>query len=388
MKFRVRDFNFVSFVAMLVLASFGIMAIASAGGARGGAFADMWRATLVTVIFGLVLYFILAWIDYRTLLDWVALPAYSAALVALIAVLIVGSTIYGGRRWLWFFQPSEISKLCIIVFIAQFFGRSKERFKGQFGFRGFLVACVLAGLPCLLILLEPDLGTALTLIPALTIMLLTAGVWRKGILLMLSIGGVVAALILGAVYEAEKPGATQQRREAVLRYVPLKAHQVARVKTFLFPEEDPRGAGYNLAQAKISIGTGGIAGKGIGKGENNRLKNLPPSVSMNDFIFCVWAEETGFMGSLVLLGLFAMLCLSGIVTAYRAADMRGRLVAMGVSVLLFVHVYINVGMAIGLVPITGLPLPFISSGRTFLVTIMCALGIVQSISLHNKEEFV
>lgn len=388
MKFRVRDFNFVSFVAMLVLASFGIMAIASAGGARGGAFADMWRATLVTVIFGLVLYFIFAWVDYRTLLDWVAWPAYSAALVALIAVLIVGSTIYGGRRWLWFFQPSEISKLCIIVFIAQFFGRSKERFKGQFGFRGFLVACVLAGLPCLLILLEPDLGTALTLVPALTIMLLTVGVWRKGILLMLSIGGVVAALILGAVYEAEKPGATQQRREAVLRYVPLKAHQVARVKTFLFPEEDPRGAGYNLAQAKISIGTGGIAGKGIGKGENNRLKNLPPSVSMNDFIFCVWAEETGFMGSLVLLGLFAMLCLSGIVTAYRAADMRGRLVATGVSVLLFVHVYINVGMAIGLVPITGLPLPFISSGRTFLVTIMCALGIVQSISLHNKEEFV
>ncbi len=386
MKLRVRDFSFVSFFTMLVLVALGIIAIASAGGARGGAFATMWQATLATSIFGLVLYFVLAFIDYRVILDFLALPAYIFALLALIAVLVFGSTIYGGRRWLWFFQPSEISKLCIILFIAQFFGRLGERFKGQFGLRGFLVASVLAGVPCLLILMEPDLGTALTLVPALTIMLLTAGVWRKGILLMLIVGGLVSALILGSVYEAEKPGVPAQKREAILKYVPLKTHQVARIKTFLFPGEDPRGAGYNLAQAKISIGTGGFLGKGIGKGENNRLKNLPPSVSMNDFIFCVWAEETGFLGSLILLTLFMIVSLAGVVIAYRAVDLRGRLVAIGISSLIFVHVYINVGMAIGLVPITGLPLPFISSGRTFLVTVMCGLGIIQSISLHNNEE--
>lgn len=386
MKLRVRDFSFVSFFTMLVLVALGIIAIASAGGARGGAFATMWQATLATSIFGLVLYFVLAFIDYRVILDFLALPAYIFALLALIAVLVFGSTIYGGRRWLWFFQPSEISKLCIILFIAQFFGRLGERFKGQFGLRGFLVASVLAGVPCLLILMEPDLGTALTLVPALTIMLLTAGVWRKGILLMLVVGGLVSALILGSVYEAEKPGVPAQKREAILKYVPLKTHQVARIKTFLFPGEDPRGAGYNLAQAKISIGTGGFLGKGIGKGENNRLKNLPPSVSMNDFIFCVWAEETGFLGSLILLTLFMIMSLAGVVIAYRAVDLRGRLVAIGISSLIFVHVYINVGMAIGLVPITGLPLPFISSGRTFLVTVMCGLGIIQSISLHNNEE--
>lgn len=386
MKLRVRDFSFVSFFTMLVLVALGIIAIASAGGARGGAFATMWQATLATSIFGLVLYFVLAFIDYRVILDFLALPAYIFALLALIAVLVFGSTIYGGRRWLWFFQPSEISKLCIILFIAQFFGRLGERFKGQYGLRGFLVASVLAGVPCLLILMEPDLGTALTLVPALTIMLLTAGVWRKGILLMLVVGGLVSALILGSVYEAEKPGVPAQKREAILKYVPLKTHQVARIKTFLFPGEDPRGAGYNLAQAKISIGTGGFLGKGIGKGENNRLKNLPPSVSMNDFIFCVWAEETGFLGSLILLTLFMIVSLAGVVIAYRAVDLRGRLVAIGISSLIFVHVYINVGMAIGLVPITGLPLPFISSGRTFLVTVMCGLGIIQSISLHNNEE--
>ena len=386
MKLRLRDFNFVSFGAMLVLIGIGVTAIASAGAARGGVFADMWQSTLATAAFGLVLYFILAFTDYRALLDWCALPAYLAALVVLVAVLAVGSTIYGGRRWLWFFQPSEISKLCIILFLAQFFGRAGERFKGQFGFRGFLVACVLAGIPCVLILLEPDLGTTLTLVPALTFMLLAAGVWRKGIFLVLALGALLSVLVLGAVYEAEKPGVTEQRRAEILRHVPLREHQIARIKTFLFPGDDPRGAGYNLIQAKISIGTGGLTGKGIGKGENNRLKNLPPSVSMNDFIFCVWAEETGFWGSLVLLGLFALVCLSGIAVAWRAEDMRGRLVAVGVSVLLFAHVYINVGMAIGLVPITGLPLPFISSGRTFLVTVMCGLGIVQSISLHKKEE--
>ncbi|HCG20240.1 MAG TPA: hypothetical protein DER26_04505 [Verrucomicrobia bacterium] len=386
MKLRLRDFSFVLFGAMSTLIGFGVTAIASAGAARGGVFTDMWRTTLATAAFGLVLHFALAFLDYRRLLEWCALPAYGAALAALVAVLAVGSTIYGGRRWLWFFQPSEISKLCIILFLAQFFGRAEERFKGQFGFRGFLVACLIAGIPCLLILLEPDLGTALTLVPAITAMLLTAGVWRRGLILMLALGSLAGALVLGAVYEAEKPGATPRRREEILRYVPLKAHQVARVKTFLFPGEDPRGAGYNLAQAKISIGTGGLSGKGIGKGENNRLKNLPPSVSMNDFIFCVWAEETGFLGSLALLGLFALVCLSGIRIAWCATDMRGRLAAVGVSVLLFAHVYINIGMAIGLVPITGLPLPFISSGRTFLVTVMCALGIVQSISLHNKEE--
>ena len=386
MKLRLRDFNFVSFGAMLVLIGIGVTAIASAGAARGGVFAGMWQSTLATAAFGLVLYFILTFTDYRALLDWCALPAYLAALAVLVAVLAVGSTIYGGRRWLWFFQPSEISKLCVILFLAQFFGCTEERFKGQFGFRGFLVACLIAGLPCLLILLEPDLGTTLTLVPAITVMLLAAGVWRKGLILALVLGCLAGALVLGAVYEAEKPGVTPGRREEILRYVPLKAHQVARVKTFLFPGEDPRGAGYNLAQAKISIGTGGLSGKGIGKGENNRLKNLPPSVSMNDFIFCVWAEETGFLGSLALLGLFALVCLSGVHIAWCATDIRGRLAAAGVSVLLFAHVYINIGMAIGLVPITGLPLPFISSGRTFLVTVMCALGIVQSISLHNKEE--
>ena len=136
----------------------------------------------------------------------------------------------------------------------------------------------------------------------------------------------------------------------------------------------------------ISIGSGSLSGKGIGKGEQKSLQYLPPSVSMNDFIFCVLAEETGFAGSATTLGLFLALLLSGLWTAVRSGDDRGRLVAIGVTTLVFVHIYINIAMSIGLMPITGLPLPFISAGKTFLVTLLAALGVVQSVSLHREEK--
>ena len=158
------------------------------------------------------------------------------------------------------------------------------------------------------------------------------------------------------------------------------------MKTFLFPQAERTGAGWNQEQALISIGTGGWSGKGLGRGENNRLKFLPASVSMNDFVFCVYAEETGYRGSLVLLGLFAVLTLSGVWTAWRAADVRGRLLALGVTTLVFDHVFVNIAMSIGLLPITGLPLPFISSGRTFLVVVMAGLGLTQSVAIHREEK--
>ena len=239
-------------------------------------------------------------------------------------------------------------------------------------------------MPALLILAEPDLGTTLTLVPATVVILFVAGVWRKGLVTLLAVGGLAAVAVLGAVYEAEKPGVLPERRAQILRYVPLKPHQVKRVRVFLFPEEDLRGAGWNLRQAKLSIGSGGYAGKGIGKGELNHLKYLPPSISMNDFIFCVYAEETGFVGSVVLLTLFGLLLVSGCRVAAVATDERGRLLALGFSTLVFAHVYVNIAMSIGLVPITGLPLPFVSSGRTFLLTVMCGLGLIQSVSLHRE----
>ena len=225
----------------------------------------------------------------------------------------------------------------------------------------------------------------MTLVPAVVVVLLCAGVWRRGLLTVIAIGGILVMTVLGAVYEAERPGVSPERRAHIMRLVPLEDHQVRRVRTFLFPDEDRQGAGYNLRQAKIAIGSGGLAGKGIGRGETNHLKYLPPAISMNDFIFCVYAEETGFVGSLALLALFGLLLSSCCRTAFVSATGAGRLLALGVATLIFAHVYINIAMSIGILPITGLPLPFISSGRTFLIMVMCALGLVQSVSIHGKE---
>ena len=374
------------FIAMGALIAIGTVSIWSAGNARTEmVFHGMWKANLATAIFGLVVYFLLAFTDYRKLLDFVAVPSYVFALVILVAVLCFGATVYGGRRWLWFFQPSEVSKLCILMMMAHVFGGADAQEKNG-RFVRFLLAGALIGVPCLLILAEPDLGTTLTLVPATVLILFVARVWRKGLVALSAGLAFVAILVLGAVYEAERPGVSPERRARIMRYVPLKDHQVRRVRVFLFPEEDLMGAGYNLRQAKISIGSGGFSGKGIGKGETNHLKYLPQAISMNDFIFCVYAEETGFIGSLALLALFGALLVPGCWVAFVSTDGRGRLLALGISTLIFAHVYVNIAMSIGLVPITGLPLPFISSGRTFLMTVMAGLGIIQSVAMHREAE--
>ena len=380
---RLLNFDRFGFAAMLALIAIGTVAIWSAGNARVEmAFHGMWLRNLLTAVFGLVLYFALSALDYRKWIAFAALPVYILSIALLVAVLVFGSEQFGGKRWLWFFQPSEVAKLAVLVLMASFFGSGADE---RTGFRGFVLAAVLLAVPTLLILAEPDLGTALTLVPAVLVMLFVAGVWRRGFLALAAVGGIAALALFGAVYEAEKPGVSPERRARIMGCVPLRDHQVRRIRTFLFPESDTQGAGYNLRQAKISIGSGGLTGKGIGKGETNHLKYLPPAVSMNDFIFCVYAEETGFVGSVVLLGLFGILLVSCCRTAFASADGCGRLLALGTATLIFAHVYVNIAMSIGLVPITGLPLPFISSGRTFLIVVMCALGLVQSVSIHGKE---
>ncbi len=388
MKRFLRNFDWLGFAAMLLLIVVGTLTIYSAGHARSQIFHGMWINNLSTAVFGIVLYFLLAWFDYRRYLPLLALPAYFVSLVCLVLVLVFGAEVLGGRRWLWFFQPSEVAKLSVLVMLSVLFGSDAlaEIRKSPWlnGFRGFAVAVLLSGIPALLILAEPDLGTTLALVPAVAIVVFAIGVWRRGLVTLAAIAGMAALAILGAVYEAEKPSASADRRERIMKYVPLKPHQVKRVKTFLFPDSDPLGAGHNLRQSKIAIGSGGMTGKGFGKGEQNHLKYLPPAVSMNDFIFCVYAEETGFRGSLVLLTLFGVLLFTGCLAASRATDRSGRLLALGVTTLVLAHVYINIGMSIGLLPITGLPLPFISSGRTFLLTVILGFGLVQSVSVHRQ----
>ena len=376
-------FNWLSFLSMVTLAVIGVVFIRSAGEARtAAALQEAWRMHAATALFGLIIYFTLAFVDYRKILDLCSTPYFLISLILLVAVLAFGSKVYGGKRWLVFFQPSEIAKPAVIFMIAKAFGRAD---RSTDGFLDLLYGLGILALPALLILAEPDLGTALVLVPTVLAMLLCARVCLRVLVPLLLIGVLLSGCILGAVHVAENTS-NPMLRESIYSHLPLKEHQKARLKTFLDPEADPYGGGWNLRQAKISIGSGSITGKGIGKGEQKFLGYLPPSVSMNDFIFCVLAEETGFAGAATVLALFLVLVLSGLWTAVRSNDDRGRLVVIGVMTLVFVHVYINIAMSIGLMPITGLPLPFISAGKTFLVVLLAALGIVQSISLHREEE--
>ena len=376
-------FNWLFFLSMLALAGIGVVFIKSAGAARtAAALQDAWRMHAATALFGLIIYFTFAFADYRKILDLFATPYFLISLILLVAVLAFGSQVYGGKRWLIFFQPSEVAKPAVIFMIARMFGRSDrptDRFLDLLYGLGILM------IPAFLILAEPDLGTALVMVPAVLAMLLCARACLRVLVPFLLVFALSAGCILEAVHVAESTP-NPELREKIYRYLPLKEHQRARLKTFLNPEADPYGGGWNLRQAKISIGSGSLTGKGIGKGEQKFLGYLPPSVSMNDFIFCVLAEETGFAGAATVLSLFLVLVLSGLWIAMRSNDDRGRLVAIGVMTLVFVHVYINIAMSIGLMPITGLPLPFISAGKTFLVVLLGALGVVQSISLHREEE--
>ncbi len=364
----------------LALVVTGTVFIWSAGSARqSAALQSLWITHATTAVFGLALYAAFALIDYRKLLDYFAAPLYGGALALLVAVLAVGSEVYGGKRWLWFFQPSETAKFAVILFLAHVFGRA-----GRESFKWFALGAAALGVPALLILAEPDLGTALVLVPAGLAMLLAARVWTKGLVTLLLAGLLAAGAVLGTVFIAEQtPDA--EKRAKIYACLPLRDHQLKRLRVFLFPDRDLRGAGYNLRQAQISIGSGSVWGKGLRKGSQKTLGYLPPSVSMNDFIFAVLAEEAGFAGTLTMLALFLGLLLALMRSAFRATDDRGRLVGVGVGTLVFCHLYVNVAMSIGLMPITGLPLPFISAGRTFLVVLLASLGVVQSVNVHRTE---
>ena len=379
---KLLQFNWLTFLSMVALTVIGVIFIKSAGEARTAAsLQDAWRLHAATALFGLILYFTLSFLDYRKILDLGSTPYFLISVILLVAVLAFGEKVYGGKRWLLFFQPSEVAKLAVILMVAKVFGRNRPTNT----FLDLLHGLGLLALPSLLILAEPDLGTALVLAPAILVMLLCARVCLRVLIPVLAVCLLAAVAVLAAVHVAETTS-NPQTKATIYRFLPLKEHQRARLQTFLNPEADPYGGGWNLRQAKISIGSGSLTGKGIGKGEQKFLGYLPPSVSMNDFIFCVLAEETGFVGASVVLALFGILLLSGLWTALRSPDDRGRLTVIGILTLVFAHVYVNIAMSIGLMPITGLPLPFISAGKTFLVILLAAFGIIQSVSLHREEE--
>jgi len=328
-------------------------------------------------------------VDYHTLARW-SLVAYWSAVLLLVLVLFFGTVRFGARRWfdLGFFslQPSEFAKLTVILAQAHFLSRPADELKAP---STFWKAIGLMLLPFVLILKEPDLGSALVLVPTGLAILYAAGAPKEYLTRLIGGIGVLAALFLVDVLFAP-PGWWQ---------VKLENYQRQRLLVYFGADFAPRNASaeektqahrlqfeksYQVRQALISVGSGGLMGKGWHKGNQTALGFLPPGAAHNDFIFSVIAEEKGFVGSVIVLTLYGVVLFTGIRIAGQARDRLGKLTAVGVVTLLFSHVFINIGMNIRIVPVTGIPLPLLSYGGSSVIGSLIAMGMLQNVYLYRK----
>ncbi|MBM4437723.1 MAG: rod shape-determining protein RodA [Actinobacteria bacterium] len=308
---------------------------------------------------GLVGAVLMAFLHYRRLRH-VATPAYVLGLVCLGGVLLVGDDSYGARRWFdvgpIVIQPSELMKLALILCLARFLSRRPDMARSL---RAVLLSLGLTLAPVGLIFLEPDLGTALVLCTVWLIMVFAAGARWWHLLLPFAIA--VAAFPFGWFF--------------------AKDYMRERLVTFFDPASDPLGAGYNILQARISVGAGGWLGQGIGQGSQTNLEFL--RVRDTDFIFAALGEQLGFVGGLGILLFFSLLITQAVIIALRARDDFGRLIALGTAAMLFVQSFVNIGMNVGLMPVTGLTLPLVSYGRNSMTVTLSLLGILISVSAHH-----
>jgi rod shape determining protein RodA len=381
----------------LLLALLGLMLVGAAfiHSAKPGSEATPWYDLLVVrqlfwYALGLAAAAVVCLIDYRILARW-AVVGYWFSILLLLAVPVVGVDRLGARRWIDFgpfqLQPSEFAKLAFIFLQAHFLSRPVDELRLP---AVFLKGLGMALLPFVLILKEPDLGSALVFLPMTLAMMFVAGVPPRFLVRSLAGLGLVVVLILVDVILAPPNWRLikledYQRRRLLVYF----ARDFAADKT---TEADKRRArldqknySSNVEQALISVGSGGLWGKGWRQGQQIALGYLPRAVSHNDFIFSVIAEEKGFVGSLVVIALYAGVLFCGIRIAGQARDRLGRLLAVGVVTLLFTHVVVNIGMNIRLMPVTGIPLPLLSYGGSSVICSLVAAGILQNVHLHHRD---
>ena len=306
-------------------------------------------------------------VDYSRLARWSGV-AYGLTILLLVAVFIFGSRIHGGKRWITLgifgLQPSEFAKIAFILLLANFLSRPADELRRP---RVFWATLGLTLLPFVLILKEPDLGSALVF-PAISLsMMFVAGVPARMLAGLVGWVGLLVAVLV-----------------AIILFAParldIEPYQKTRLLTYF-----GRNKSYNVEQALISVGSGGLKGKGWRHGTQYALGFLPRAGAHNDFIFSVIAEEEGFAGSVVVLTLYTVLLLSGIKIASQARDHLGQLLAVGVVTLLFCHVFINIGMNIRLMPVTGIPLPLLSYGGSSVVCSLIAIGILHNIHIYRRS---
>ncbi len=363
---RLRDFDPVLLLAALALVGLGALLIYSASLNQFGtpAIDDLAHPAMRQAAFaavGLVIALAIARANYRAL-GVLSVGMYVAAIAVLAFLVVAGDATYGSRRWIEIggtqVQPSEIAKLVVIIALAKYLSDHQEQI-GEL--RVFLTSLVMAAVPTLLVFAEPDLGSAVIFAAIWLGMVLAAGAkWRH-------VAGLVGVSLVAVPFA----------------FIGLVTdYQRNRIATWLDPESDPLGAGFQSLQAQIGIGSGGFFGKGLTEGGQTQLDYLRTETT--DYVFSVLGEELGFIGAIVLFSLFIILLWRALRVAELSRDLFGRLLATGMVIFILLQTFINVGVNVGLLPVTGIPLPFVSQGGSSLITLFICIGILQSILMRRR----
>lgn len=354
-----RDIDWTLLLVVLVICAVGVVQIYSA--TLGTDSHSAWWKQIFYVLGGLLLMWIVLALDYHTMLHHIPL-LYISSVVALLGTYLIGQAVFGSRRWIPIpgtgihLQVSEFVKLVIILLVARYLTELKT---DELDIRDALKLAGLVLIPAGLVLKQPDLGTALTYIAVLVVGAFLAGLnWKY-----VAVIAVLALLVLPIGYQF------------------MPDYQKSRLISFISPEQDPQGAGYQLIQSQIAIGSGGPLGKGLTKGTQTKLRFLP--VPSKDFVFAAFAEEQGFVGVVVMLSLYFVMIMRIVQNAQTASERSGMYICMGVAALLLSHILINVGMVAGLMPVTGIPLPFMSAGGSSIWSNFLALGLVGNVRLRR-----
>jgi len=355
-----RDFDWLLLVFVLMICGLGVTEIRSA--TMHTKFAGSHIRQIYWVLGGVGMMFLISLVNYQALLDrihWF----YIAAVASLMGVLLFGTKALGAKRWIKMpggnhFQPSEWVKLILILAVAKYFADLQQR---ELSWQDFLKAGAIVGIPMLMVLKQPDLGTALTYLPIAAMGMFLGGLqWKQGV--------AVALLAAAAI--------------AVVFYVPqvhlLKSYQKQRLTSYQDPDSDPQGSGYQVKQSMIAVGSGGIFG---GKGSQTHGAFLP--IPQTDFIFAAFSEEHGFVGALGVLLLYFIVLMRLTQNAQTAPDRAGTFVVMGVVAVLSFHILVNVGMVVGFMPVTGIPLPLMSYGGSSVLFMFLALGMVMNVRMRR-----
>jgi rod shape determining protein RodA len=349
-------------VAALLLTIAGVMILYATTVKAAGVSTDVdARNQLVFASLGLIIVAALTAIDYHIWLKLSGL-AYAFSVLLLVLVDVAGQTALGAQRWIdigfFRFQPSELAKIVLILVLAKLLSANYDRLEQP---KYLLQSILLTALPVMLVLVQPDLGTALVLIAIWFMMILVSPI-PKGYVLALVVAGILM-LPIGMNF--------------------LQPYQRDRLTVFINPAADPLGRGFNVVQASIAVGSGQMFGRGLDAGSQSQLNFLPSQHT--DFIFAVLAEKLGFIGAMLILALYTLLIIRILTVADRSRDRFGMFICVGVATMLLFHILVNVGMNMGIMPVTGIPLPYISYGGTSLIVGLIAIGLVQSVAVRHKK---